>query len=145
MSLKDQLNNDLKTAMKARDVKKVGVLRMVLSEIKYAQSAVNIHQELDDAAVLKVIVSYHKKLLKAADEFPDVEKKSEIMNEVNIVAAYLPKKADAGETQTAIDDVLASTTERAFGPLMKQVLVRLGDAADGKLVSELLKKAIDSK
>lgn len=145
MGLKEKLNEDLKTAMKARDQKKVSVLRMILSEIKYAQSAVNVHQDLDEGSVLKVVTSYHKKLLKAVEEFPDPDKKSEIMNEVGIVEAYLPKKAGPAETQSAIDAVLAQTDDRTFGPLMKQVLARLGDGGDGKLVSELLKKTIDSK
>ena len=76
MGTREKLSEDLKTAMKARDQKTMSVLRMILSEVKYAQSAVNIHEELDEAGVMKVVASYQKKLLKAVDEFPDAEKKS---------------------------------------------------------------------
>jgi uncharacterized protein YqeY len=145
MGTKDQINEDLKTAMKARDQKVMSVLRMILSEIKYAQSATNIHQDMDDAAVGKVVASYQKKLAKAADEFPDPVKKAEIQAEIAIVEKYLPKKAGREETISAIDSVLTATSDRTFGVLMKQVLSALGSGADGKLVSELLKQRLDSK
>ncbi|NDE14749.1 hypothetical protein EBZ80_07460 [bacterium] len=145
MGTREKINEDLKTAMKARDQKTVSVLRMIMSEIKYAQSAVNIHQELDEAAIMKVVASYQKKLAKAAEEFPDAEKKAEIFAEIAIVEKYLPKKAGPEETARAIDAVLATTTERTFGVVMKQVLAHLGGGADGKLVSELLKKRLESK
>jgi uncharacterized protein YqeY len=145
MGIKEKINEDLKTAMKARDQKTVNVLRMIMSEIKYAQSAVNIHQELDDAAILKVIASYQKKLAKAVEEFPDAEKKSEILSEIAIVEKYLPKRAGPEETMRAIDAVLSSTPDRTFGVVMKQVLAQLGGSADGKLLSELLKKRLESK
>ncbi|MEY4632210.1 MAG: hypothetical protein RIQ81_2330 [Pseudomonadota bacterium] len=145
MGIKEQINDDLKIAMKARDQKATSVLRMILSEIKYVQSATNIHQELDDAAVAKVVASYQKKLAKAAEEFPDPAKKAEIHGEIAIVERYLPKKAGSDETMKAIDAVLAATTDRTFGVVMKQVLASLGSSADGKLVSELLKKRLDSK
>ena len=145
MGTREKINEDLKTAMKARDQKTVSVLRMIMSEIKYAQSAVNIHQELDEAAIMKVVASYQKKLAKAAEEFPDAEKKAEIFAEIAIVEKYLPKKAGPEETARAIDAVLAATTDRTFGVVMKQVLAQLGGGADGKLVSELLKKRLESK
>lgn len=145
IGLKAKLSKDLITAMKARDQQTVSVLRMILSEVKYAQSAINIHQELEDAAVLKVVASYQKKLLKAVDEFPDPVKKAEIHKEVAVVDRYLPKKSGPEETIAAIDAVFGATTDRTFGVVMKQVLAILGGRADGKLVSELLKKRLESK
>lgn len=145
MGTKEKISEDLKTAMKARDQKTMNVLRMILSEIKYAQSAVNIHEELDEAGVMKVVASYQKKLLKAVDEFPDPEKKAEIHREIEVVERYLPKKIGPEETARAIETVFAATTDRTFGVLMKQVLAQLGSGADGKMVSELIKKRIDAK
>ena len=145
MGTRAKLSEDLKTAMKARDQKTMSVLRMILSEVKYAQSAVNIHEELDEAGVMKVVASYQKKLLKAVDEFPDAEKKAEIHKEIEVVERYLPKKIGPEETARAIEAVFASTTDRTFGVLMKQVLAQLGGGADGKMVSELIKKRIEAK
>ena len=142
MSLKERLTEDMKTAMKSRDKDRLSVIRMVLSEVKYAQAAVDIKKELPDDEVLKVVASYHKRLQKSLDEFPDEEKRAPIRAEIKVVEDYLPKKAGEPETQAAIEKVLAGTADRTFGPLMKEVLVQLGSGADGKLVSQLLKQRL---
>ncbi len=142
MSLKERINQDLRTAMKARDKDRTSVLRMLLSEIKYAQAAVNIHQELAEDEVTKVVSIYHKRLEKSLGDYPEGERRVAISGEMKIVEDYLPKRAGADETNQAIDQVLAGTSDRTFGPLMKEVLAKLGGGADGKLVSQLLKQRL---
>ncbi len=142
MALKDQINEDLKNAMKAKDKEKTSVLRMILSEIKYAQAAVNVHQDLPEAEVQKVVATYHKRLVKSLDDYPEGEKKNQIQSEIAIVDQYLPKKAGADEVKRAIEEVLKSTSDRTFGPLMKEVLAKLGSGGDGKVVSQLLKEKL---
>lgn len=142
MSLKERINEDLKTAMKSRDKDRTSVLRMILSEVKYAQAAVNIHQELPDDEVTKVVSTYFKRLEKSLSDYPEGERRTAIQSEMKIVEDYLPKKASADDTNKAIDQVLAGTADRTFGPLMKEVLARLGGGADGKLVSQLLKQRL---
>lgn len=139
MSLKEQMNNDLKTAMKAKDTQRTSVLRMLLSELKYAAAAVNVHQDLSEGEAAKVVSTYHKRLVKSLDDFPEGERRDQIRSEIAIVEDYLPKKAGPEQTAKAIDEVLASATDRTFGPLMKEVLARLGGQGDGKLVSQMLK------
>jgi len=139
LSLKERINEDLKTAMKARNKERTSVLRMLLSEVQYNQAAVNVHEALPDADVLKVIGLYHKRLLKSLDDYPEGEKRDQIRSELVIVDEYLPKRASRAEVEKVVDELLQSTEERVFGPLMKQVLARLGNAADGKVVSEVLK------
>ena len=73
------------------------------------------------------------------------KKKAEIHKEIEVVERYLPKKIGPEETERAIEVVFASTTDRTFGVLMKQVLAQLGGGADGKMVSELIKKRIEAK
>jgi uncharacterized protein YqeY len=144
LSLKERLNEDLKTAMKARDKDRTSVLRMLLSELKYAQAAVNIHQELPDDEVLRVVTTYHKRLVKSLDDFPEGERRDAIRTELAIVDEYLPKKAGADEVTKVVDSVLAATSDRNFGTLMKEVLARLGSAGDGKVVSQVLKQRLAS-
>ena len=139
MALKERINEDLKTAMKARDKQRLSVLRMMLSEVKYAQAAVNAHQDLPEEEVVKVVSTYHKRLTKSLADFPPGERQDEIKAELDIVADYLPKKADAAQVAQVVAEVVNAASERSFGPLMKEVLTRLGGAADGKLVSQLLK------
>ena len=142
MGLKDQISDDIKTAMKARDPKLTSVLRMMLSEIKYLQAQTNLHTEIDDQAVIKVISTYQKRLVKSLDEYPEGEKRDEIRSEIAIVDRYLPKKASAEDIGKAIDEVLAATADRNFGGIMKQVMSKLGAAADGKTVGELIKSRL---
>ena len=132
----------MKTAMKAQDKVRVGVLRMIMSEFKYAQAAVNLRDELGDDEAMKVVLSYYKKLEKSLSDYPDGEAKDNVKIEMKIIEEYTPKKATAADVGKAIDDVMAGTADRQFGPLMKQVMTKLGAGADGKIVSELLKQKL---
>ncbi len=140
MSLKTKIMDDLKVAMKSQNKERMAVLRMLLSELKYAAAQENVHSDMSQDAEIKVISTYHKRLLKSRDEFPEGEKRVAIDSELSIVENYLPKKASLQEIQGVIDEVLKATTDRQFGAVMKQVMTKLGTAADGKAVSELLKK-----
>ena len=132
--------------MKAKDTLRMSVLRMVLSEMKYAQAAVNIHEELGDDEALRVVASYHKRLQKSLKEdFPEGEKRDAIQKEMGIVEDYLPKKAGAEEVGQAIAAAMAATADRNFGNLMKDVMARLGGGGDGKVVSQMLKDKIAGK
>lgn len=142
MSLVEKLNNDIKESMKAQNKMRLGVLRMMLSEVKYAQAAVGMGQPIDDAAVTKVLGTYQKKLQKSLDDYPSGEKRSVIQEEINIVEEYLPKKASAADIEKVAQEIISSSDSKEFGPLMKQVMAKLGAAADGKLVNEILKKLL---
>ncbi len=142
MSLKVRMNEDLKTAMKSKDKERLSVLRMLLSELKYAAAAVNVHQELPEAEVLKVISTYHKRLTKSLDDFPEGERRDQVRAEIKIVEDYLPQKAGVDDVRKAVLEVLGGTADRTFGPLMKEVLARLGDTGDGKVVSQVLKEEL---
>ncbi|MBM4250948.1 MAG: hypothetical protein FJ146_03180 [Deltaproteobacteria bacterium] len=142
MGLKEKINDDLKNAMKSKDKVKLSVLRMILSEIKYAQAAVNAHQDLPESEVQKVVGTYQKRLVKSLDDYPEGEQRTQIKSEIAIVEQYLPKKAGIDEVKKAIEEVLKDTADRNFGPLMKEVLARLGEGGDGKIVSQLLKEKL---
>ena len=142
MSIKNKIMEDLKTAMKAQDKERMSVLRMVLSDLKYAAAQENVHAEMTEEAEAKVVSTYHKRLLKSKDDFPEGEKRVAIEGELKIVEEYMPKKAGPEQVQAAIAEVLKSTPDRTFGPLMKMVMTKIGAGADGKVVSELLKKSL---
>lgn len=145
MSLKEKLNLALKEAMKAKEQIRTSVLRMILSELKYAQAAVNIHQDLADSEVERVVSTYHKRLVKSLEDYPEGERREAIQREIGIVEEYLPKKAGPEAVKAAIESAMSSTLERNFGLLMKDVMARLGTGADGKLVSTMLKAKLADK
>lgn len=142
MGLKDQIQADIKDCIKAGDKAKLTVLRMLLSELQYAQTAVDASVKLDDDQALKVAASYQKKLQKALGDFPEGDKKQQILFEISIVEAYLPKRADDSAVAAVVDRVLSATADRNFGTLMKQVMAELGSLADGKTVSKVLKERL---
>ncbi len=139
VGLKDKIQEDIKTAMKAKDAARLSVLRMVMAEIKNQQAQVNLREELPEADVLKVVGAYQKKLSKSLDDYPSGDARNALLAEIKIVEEYLPQKASEGETKAAIEKVLAATADRNFGALMKLVMSELKDQGDGKLVSSLLK------
>ena len=88
----EQITADIKTAMKAKDKFRTQVLRMVLSEFKYALTSDAQTKTPPDDQAIKLLNSYHKRLTKSLDDYPDGEKKDEIKKELAIVEEYLPKK-----------------------------------------------------
>lgn len=143
MKLKERIQSDIKECMKSKDKEKISVLRMLLSEIQYAQTAKDSDGgELQDAAVLKIVLTYQKRLTKSLAEYPDGEKKDQIISEIEIVSNYLPKKASPEDVGDIVDKLLSDSSERNFGVLMKSVLAKLGASADGKMVSSILKSKL---
>lgn len=143
MTTLEKINADIKSAMKSGDNLRKNVLRMILSDIKYAQAAVNVHQTLDEQGVMKVVASYHKKLKKAYEDFPEGDKRKELLLEIALVEEYLPKMASSEEIDRVVNEVFASNASRNFGDLMKAALAKLGSAA-AKEVSEKIKKKLES-
>ena len=142
MGLKEKISDDIKTAMKDKNKERTGVLRMLLSEIKYAEVAQSTAQALDDAAVQKVIATYAKRLTKSLQDFAGTDKIDGIQAELKIIEEYLPQKASEEEVARFIDTLLDQSDERQFGNLMKQVLGHFKGSVDGKLASELLKSKL---
>ena len=142
MGLKEQVQADIKDCIKSGNKPKLNVLRMLLSELQYAQTAGDAGVKLEDAQALKVAGAYQKRLQKSLADFPDGEKKDQILSEIAIIDSYLPKKASDQDVENAVQRILASTAERNFGALMKLVMVDLGESADGKIVSKILKEKL---
>ncbi len=142
MGLKDKIQDDIKTAMKARDAIRLSVLRMVLADIKYQQAQVNLREELADDVVLKIVGAYQKKLTKSLDDYPAGDARTALLGEIKIVEEYLPQKATEAQTKSAVEKVLAATEDRNFGAIMKLVMAELGGNGEGRLVSQIIKEKL---
>ncbi len=142
MSLKTRISDDIKNAMKSKDSKRLSVLRMILSDIKYAQAQVNLQVDLPEDELVKVVSGYQKKLEKSVGDYPEGDSRTAILEEIKIVAEYLPKRATSEEVENIVKKVLDETADRNFGALMKIVLEKLGAGADGKMVSQIIKSKL---
>jgi len=142
MGILERITADVQAAMKARDKDRLNVLRMVLSELKYVRTSTEAGGTLSEDTEIKAVQSYYKRLQKSQDEFPDAEQKARIGLEMKIVEEYLPKKIGEADVVKAVDELLATTSDRQFGNLMKQMMAKFGAAADGKVISKVLKEKL---
>lgn len=147
MSLHDRLSEDLKSAMKSRDQLRMDVIRMIKAAVQYKE--VELKQDLDDAGMSRIMTTLIKQRKEAAEQFEkgnrqDMAEKERL--EISIIEGYLPAALSAEEladlVQTVIKDS-GATSLKDIGQVMKAVMARLaGQAVDGKVVSDLVKTAL---
>ncbi len=146
MSLRDRLDADLKEAMKARDALRRETVRGARGAIKNKE--IEVGEPLDDDGIVRVLRTLVKQRADAVEQFqaasrPElVEKESA---EKAILEAYLPAAPNAAEIEKVVGEVIAqvgAAGPRDMGKVMKPALERLGAAADGKLVSQAVKKQL---
>ena len=151
MSLKDQITEDMKTAMRAKDAPRLLTIRGLLAACK--QREVDERIVLDDAAVVAIIDKLVKQRKDSIAQFsagnrPDLVDKETA--ELRVLEAYLPQRlgADAVAAEVAaVVAALATELGRAAGPgdmgkVMAAVKTRLAGKADMALVSAAVKKAL---
>lgn len=144
MALIDKLAADMKLAMKARDQFTLSVIRMLRSELQYAQIDAGHPLSEDDA--MAVISREHKKRREALAEFKAAgrqEAAEKLDRELKIISTYLPQPLSEHEILTIIQQAVADTgagSTADLGRVMGQVMPRVRGRADGALVSRLAKQ-----
>lgn len=144
MSLLQRLTDDMKTAMKAGEKKRLEVIRMLLSDVK------NIDLMPGKPTAEAVVESYAKKLKKSAEEYEKLGKPNEVQQlrtEIAIVDEYLPKRASAEETAVLVDAFLAqnSFTEKDTGRATGMFMKAHGSAVDAGIVLKIVKEKLVGK
>ena len=148
MSLKTQLTDDMKTAMKAGDKVRLGVIRLINAAIK--QREVDERIELDDAAVLAVLEKMVKQRRDSISQF-DAAGRDDLAgierDEMAIIEHYLPARMDETAILAAIDAAMAQTGAAGpadIGKLMGVLKPALAGQADMGLVSTLVKQKLSA-
>lgn len=147
-TLKDQLQADLTTAMKARDELRSATLRMLLTAVKTEEVAGKTARELDDAEVVTVLTREGKKRREAAEAFdqggrPDRAERERA--EGAVIAGYLPAQLGDDELR---DLVAAAITEtgaagpQAMGQVMKVVTPKTAGRAEGGRVAAEVRRQL---
>lgn len=143
MPLKDQLADDMKTAMRNRDKARLSVIRLIQSAVK--QREVDDQTELDDAGTLAVIEKMVKQRRDAEAQYRDAgrdELAEAEVAEIDVLQGYLPEQMSAAEIDEAIDAALNETgaqSMRDMGQVMGTLKPRLQGRADMGQVSQQLK------
>jgi uncharacterized protein YqeY len=146
MSLKEQITEDMKTAMRAKDAGKLGTIRLMLAEIK--RKEVDERIEVTDAQTLQIIEKMIKQRKDSISQFEagnrqdlaDIEKA-----ELVVLAAYMPAGLSDEEVASEVAAAVAAsgaTGAQDMGKVMAIVKPKLAGRADMTVVSALVKKAL---
>ena len=151
MSLKDQITEDMKTAMRAKDSERLGTIRLLLAACK--QKEVDERVELDDAMVVAIVDKLIKQRKDSIEAFVKAERQEladKEAAEIKVLQAYLPERMSAEETLAAVKAIVAelgAELGRAVGPgdmgkVMGVVKTRLAGKAEMSAVSAAVKTAL---
>ncbi len=149
MSIPEQIQKDMTAAMKARDERRLSALRMVKAALKNRE--IDKRAPLDDKEALAVLSTLIKQRKDSVEMFAkggrqDLVEKEQA--EIALIETYMPKAAGEDEIQAVVRAVIAemgSPTMKDMGAVMKNAMARFaasGTRADGKLVSDAVKKAL---
>lgn len=147
MSIKEQITSDMKTFMKEKNHIALDTVRMLRSDIKYAE--IEGKEELDDAGVQKVIASSIKKRKDAAQQYTDAnrpELAEKEMAEVAVLMNYMPKQLSEEEVRSIVKEAsegVDKSDKRNFGKVMQAVMAKVGGQAEGKIINQLVKEVFD--
>ena len=143
MSLRERINEDMKAAMKSKELAKLGAIRLLLAAVK--QMEVDERITLDDAAVIAVAEKLTKQRKDSAAQYEAAGRMDLAEGEkfeIAVLAAYLPEKMNADKIAAAVDAVITETGAKApsdMGKLMAVLKPRLAGKADMAEVSKLVK------
>jgi uncharacterized protein YqeY len=147
-TLKDRLNDDLRTAMKARDELITSTLRMALAAVRTAEVAGKEARELSDDEVLSVLTKETKKRREAATAFADAGRADQAAKETaegEVLENYLPKQLTDAEIAEVVAGALAAggfTGKGQMGPAMKAAQAAVAGRAEGGRVAAEVRRQL---
>ena len=148
MSLKDQIKEDMKSAMKAGEKDRLKVVRLIMAAIK--QVEIDKRVELDDAGVLSVLDKMVKQRRDSVEQF-DKGGREDLAAleraEIEVLQEYLPEQLSAEEITALVDEVIAATgaeSIRDMGKVMGQIKAKAAGRADMGAVSAAVKERLNA-
>lgn len=133
MSLMEQVNNDIKEAMKAKQQERLDALRMLKAEYIKNNTAAKPTDELS------ITVAHAKRLQDSLEMYQaGSDAHNKIMKEMEVIKAYLPKQMEESEVVALINDIKAKGA-KDMGAVMKELQPQIKGRFDGKRASDLVK------
>ena len=148
MSLKDQITEDMKTAMRAKDTERLGTIRLLQAAMK--QKEVDERVELDDAMVIAIVdkmIKQRKDSIAAFETANRQDLADKEKAEIAVIEGYLPQRMSAEEISAAVKAIVAevgATGPGDMGKVMGAVKTQLAGKADMGLVSAAVKAALSN-
>jgi uncharacterized protein YqeY len=148
MSLKDQLTDDMKAAMKGGDKDRLRVIRLVLADIKRVE--VDTRKDLDDPLLLTIVEKAVKQRRDSVEQFTrggraDLAAREQA--EIDILETYLPEQLSDSELDALVDEVIAATgaeSIREMGKVMAAIKAKAAGKADMGTVSARVKAKLNA-
>jgi uncharacterized protein YqeY len=146
MSLKDQITDDMKAAMRAKDSERLGTIRLLTAAMK--QKEVDERVELDDAMVIAIVDKLVKQRKDSIEAFTKAARQDLVDKEtaeMAVLQAYLPARLSADEVAAEVKAIVAELGAKGpgdMGKVMGAVKSRLAGKADMGQVSAAVKAAL---
>jgi uncharacterized protein YqeY len=146
VSILDQLNQDLKQAMKNKDSLKLSVIRMLKTSLKNEE--INLGKSLTEDEELTILTRELKLRQDSLQEFENAGRNDladKIRLEIEIVKSYLPAQLSEEELRQIIKEVIESTgatSKKDMGKVMGSLMPKVKGRADGKLVNQLVSELL---
>ena len=146
MSLIQELEADVKDAMRARDEERRDALRLILASLRSAEK--DLLRPLSEDEELQVLQRERKKRIEAADAFRAAgreEQAEKEEHELEILEEFMPEPLSEDELDRIVDDAIAenkATSIRDMGRVMADVMPQIAGRADGSAVSQLVREKL---
>jgi uncharacterized protein YqeY len=146
MALKEQLNEEMKQAMKAKDKNRLSAIRMVRGAVR--DKEINSQVELDDDGVLEVIASQIKKRKDALEQLSKSNRDDLVdaeMEQINTLQAFLPAQLSQDEIEAVVTgaiEELGATSMRDMGKVMGKLVPQLRGKADNSVISQIVRQKL---
>ena len=148
MSLFNQISNDIKEAMKARDKVRLDTLRNIKKVFLEAKTAPGANDVLEDADALKMLQKLAKQGREAAATFMQQGRQDladEELAQVNVIDSYLPQPLTEAEIEAAVKEIIAQTgasSIKEMGRVMGLASKQMAGRADGGAISAVVKRLL---
>jgi uncharacterized protein YqeY len=146
MSLIARIEDELKSAMRARDQERTDVLRLTLASLRAAEK--EVQRPLKEDEELHVLQRERKRRVEAAEAFRGGgrgEQAAKEERELAVVEEFMPEPIGEAELERIIDDAIAETSAtslRDLGRVMADVMPQVAGRADGSVVSQLVREKL---
>lgn len=146
MSLRDTIKNDIKAAMRAKEIIKRDTLRNIQAALK--QIEVDERRDITDADVESVMMKYLKQREDAKTQFADAGREDLVEKEnaeIEIVKSYLPEPMDDVELESIVKEIIATVgaeSMKDMGKVMGAAKTAIGSRADGGRINVMVKKIL---
>jgi len=146
VSLIEEIDDELKDAMRARDAERRDALRLILHALKSSEK--ELQRPLSEEEELQVLQRERKRRVEAAEAFRTGGREEQAEaeeRELDVLEEFMPEPLSEDELEEIVDDAIAengATSMRDFGRVMADVMPQVSGRADGSVVSQLVKEKL---